>query len=73
MSTLEELEAQKIITPVTQPTQWISSIVVIPKKNGKLHLCLDPQDLYKAIQRERCPVQLKRLQHDYMEQSYSQP
>ena len=38
--------------PVTQPTPWINSIVVVPKKDGSLRICLDPKDLNRAIQRE---------------------
>ena len=55
-STLEELVLQDIIAPVMQPTPWISSLVALPKKNGRLRLCLDPQDLNKAIQREHYPL-----------------
>ena len=33
-ATLEELTQQDIVTPVTQPTPWISSLVVVPKKTG---------------------------------------
>ena len=55
-STLEELVVQDIIAPITQPTPWISSLVALPKKNGRLRLCLDPQDLNKAIQREHYPL-----------------
>ena len=51
--TLDALEAQGIIAQVTTPTRWISSIVAVPKKNGKLRICLDPKDLYRAIQREK--------------------
>ena len=50
--TLKELTQQGIIVPVTQPSAWINSLVTVPKKDGRLHLCLDPQDLNKAIQRE---------------------
>jgi hypothetical protein len=31
-------------------------MVVVPKKNGTLRICLDPQDLNKAIQREHYPL-----------------
>ena len=31
-------------------------MVVVPKKNGKLHLCLDPMDLNRALQRENYPM-----------------
>lgn len=50
--TLDTLEAQGVIAQVTTPTKWISSMVAVPKKNGKLRICLDPKDLNRAIQRE---------------------
>ena len=36
---LEDLEKQEIVTPMTLPTAWISSMVTVPKKNGKLCTC----------------------------------
>ena len=54
--TLEELVQQDILALVTQPTEWISSMVVVPKKDGKLRICLDPKDLNRAIQREHYPL-----------------
>lgn len=54
--TLDDMVQQGIITPVTKPTPWISSIVVVPKKNGTLRICLDPKDLNKAILREHYPL-----------------
>ena len=54
--TLEDLEKQEIIAPVTCPTAWISSMVTVPKKNGKLRVCLDPRDLNRAVQREHYPL-----------------
>ena len=54
---LDELQDQQIVTPVTQPTQWISSLVVVPKKDSNnLRICLDPTDLNRAIQRENYPL-----------------
>ena len=50
--TLDALEAQGVIAQVTTPTKWISSMVAVSKKNGKLRICLDPKDLNRAIQRE---------------------
>ena len=41
-STLLDLTNQGIIIPVQEPTPWINSIVVVPKKNGTLRICLDP-------------------------------
>ena len=51
--TLDALEAQGVIAQVTTPTKWISSNVAVPKKNGKLRICLDPKYLNRAIQREK--------------------
>ena len=51
-STLYEMAAKDITEPGTTATEWISSMVVVPKKSGQLRVCLDPKDLNAAIQRE---------------------
>ena len=48
---LDEMVANGILAPVTEPTEWVSSMLVIVKPN-KLRICLDPRDLNKAIRRE---------------------
>ena len=53
---LDKMTEQGIVAPVTAPTPWVSSLVVIPKKNGMLRLCLDPKDLDKAVQWEHYPL-----------------
>ena len=53
---LDKMTEQGIIAPVTAPTPWDSSLVAVPKKNSMLRLCLDPEDLNKAVQREHCPL-----------------
>ena len=55
-STLDELERNGILATVTEPTPWVSSLVVVPKKDGRLRLCLDPKDLNRAILREHYPL-----------------
>ena len=54
--TLEDLVQQNILAQVQKPTPWISSMVVVPKKDGKLRICLDPRDLNRAIRREHYPL-----------------
>ena len=54
--TLDDLVQQDILAPVQQPTPWISSIVVVPKEDGKPRICLDPKHLNKAIRREHYPL-----------------
>lgn len=53
---LEEMEAKGIITKVETPTEWVNSIVVKEKPNGKLRICLDPRDLNKALKRDHYPT-----------------
>ena len=52
---LDKMIEDDIITEVTEPTEWVNSIVCnISKKDRKqkVHLCLDPKDLNKNIRRE---------------------
>ena len=49
---LDRMIRLKIIEPITEPTEWVSQLVVIEKANGKLRVCLDPRDLNKAIKRQ---------------------
>ena len=51
-ATLAELEKKKNIVKETEPTEWISSMVVVAKP-GKIRICLDPKDLNKAIKRPK--------------------
>ena len=52
---LEQMVASGILAPVTEPTEWISSMLVIVKPN-KLRICLDLRDLKKAIRREHYQI-----------------
>lgn len=47
-----ELEKRRTIAKVTEPTAWISSLVVVDKP-GKMRICLDPRELNKAIKRPK--------------------
>lgn len=49
---LDEMVEQEILTKVEGPTDWVNSMTVVKKANGDLRICLDPQDLNKAIKRE---------------------
>ena len=51
-TTLDDMVRNDIIEAVEQPTEWISSMVVLTKKDSKLRICLDPKDLNRAIRRE---------------------
>ena len=53
---LKRMEEGGIIIKVKEPTEWVNSMVVETKENGKLRICLDPTDLNAAIKREYYPV-----------------
>ena len=53
---LDKLVENNVIAPVTEPTPWVSSMVVVQKNNNKIRICLDPRDLNKAIQRSHSPT-----------------
>lgn len=48
---LDRMEANGVLAPVTEPTEWASQMVVVLKKD-KIRICLDPVDLNKALKRE---------------------
>ena len=48
---LDKMVRLEVIEKVNEPTDWVNSLVVAEKPNGKLRLCLDPKDLNEAIKR----------------------
>ena len=49
---LDHLLSRGILILVEEPTPWVSLMAVVRKSNGKLRLCIDPQPLNVALQRE---------------------
>lgn len=49
---LDTLVERGVLVPVTKPTPWVSQMAVVHKTNGKLRICIDPQALNSALQRE---------------------
>ena len=41
-----------VIEPVDEPTDWCSPIVVVPKTNGDVRICVDLTHVNKAVKRE---------------------
>lgn len=48
---LQRMEDEHVIAKVTEPTDWVSPIVIVTKKDGSLRICLDPRKLNEAIKR----------------------
>ena len=53
---LKRMEELGVIVKVTEPTDWVSSLVLIEKHDKSLRVCLDPKDLNKAIKRTHYPL-----------------
>ena len=53
---IEELVAMGIIEPVEGATPWVSPVVVEPKQNDEIHLCVDMRRANEAIIRERYQI-----------------
>ena len=53
---IEELVTMDIIEPVEGPTPWVSPVVVVPKQNDEIRLCVDMRMANEAIIRERYPI-----------------
>ncbi|XP_045771856.1 uncharacterized protein K02A2.6-like isoform X2 [Maniola jurtina] len=53
---LDHMESLDVITKVTEPTSWVSSLLLVEKKNGQLRVCLDPRNLNEAICRSHYPI-----------------
>ncbi|KAL8607946.1 hypothetical protein ACOMHN_005501 [Nucella lapillus] len=48
---LEKMENLDVITPVTEPTDWVNALAFSRKQSGGLRVCLDPRALNKCIKR----------------------
>ena len=53
---LQDLTEKDIIKPVMGPSPWVSPVVVTPKPNGDIRLCVDIRRANQAILRERHPI-----------------
>ena len=53
---LDDLLQRDLIEHVDGPVEWISNIVVVPKKNESLRLCLDARPPNTAMKRQNYPI-----------------
>ena len=48
---LNRLVNTQVIAKVSEPTDWVSNLVVTTKKSGDIRICIDPKQLNKALKR----------------------
>ena len=53
---LQKMLKSGVISQVSEPTEWCSGMVVVPKSSGDLRVCVDLTPLNKAVQREIHPM-----------------
>ena len=53
---LVRLEELDVISKVSEPTDWVSGLVLAEKKEGSLRVCIDPKPLNKALKRPIYPL-----------------
>ena len=60
-----------IITPVDEPTDWVSSLGYAWKEYGELCFCLDPPHLNNAICRDlHCTPSVDDIAHEFTHSKY---
>jgi hypothetical protein len=50
------MEAVGILERVTEPTEWVSPMVVTSKPTGGFRICIDPTDLTQSVKRQHFAV-----------------
>ena len=53
---LDRMQSMQVITPVTDPTDWVNSMAVVDKPSQKGRICVDPLHLYEVIKRSHYPL-----------------
>ena len=53
---LERMERLGVIARVSEPTEWYAGMVVVPKPNKKVRICVDLTRLNQSVCRERHPL-----------------
>ena len=55
-SELDRMLRLGVISKVDEPTQWCAGMVVVPKPNGKVRICVDFTKLNQSVKRENHPL-----------------
>ena len=53
---IERMEQLGVIVRVSEPTEWCAGMVVVPKVNNKVRICVDLTQLNESVCQERHPL-----------------
>ena len=53
---LKGMEELGVIEKVNQPTEWCAGMVVVPKANSRVRICVDLTKLNQSVKREKHPL-----------------
>ena len=53
---LERMENLGVTSKVDEPSEWCAGMVVVPKSNGKVRICVDLTKLNESVKRENHPI-----------------
>ena len=53
---LTRMEQLGVIDKIEEPTEWCAGLVVVPKQNGKVRICVDLTKLNENVCHERHPL-----------------
>lgn len=53
---LQRMERMGVVEKIEEPTDWCSPVLVVPKKNNSIRVCIDFTQLNKAVKREYHPL-----------------
>lgn len=53
---LERMEQMGVVSRVREPTDWCSGMVVVPKADGNVRICVDLTRINESVRRERHPM-----------------
>ena len=63
---LDSMTEQNIISRIEEPTDWVSSLTCVTKRDGSVRVCLDPRQLNKALIRPYHQAQtVEELNHKF--------
>ena len=53
---LDRLTQRKVISPIQEPTDWVSSMIAAKKPDRNIRLCIDAHYLNLALKRSHYPL-----------------